>query len=241
MSRFILTLFASASAFSLAIANQPEADSARKARVALALAGGCGTCRVDLDECRADALRTGKPLVLFIGGCDGRAKELDTSAIYCRVAEYKIESKPVEGVVVLGKLKGEKDALFILAQLPKASTSAEIREAVKVAVGKAPPVKVAVPLDWDFGGSDREPESAADDEPEPTESDAVPIGFQLLQDCPGGRCAVPASTSAGPSSATPRYATAASTQPTAPARRRIFEAKPVRSFLGRLFGRYSCR
>ena len=113
--------------------------------------------------------------------------------------------------------------------------------AVLPRVGKAPPVKASVPLDWDFGGSDREPESAADDEPEPTESDAVPIGFQLLQDCPGGRCAVPASTSVSPSSATPRYATAASTQPTAPARRRIFEAKPVRSFLGRLFGRYSCR
>lgn len=250
MLRFLFALVATVSGLSVASATPPD-DAARKVRVALALSGGCGTCRVDVEECRADAIRTGKPLVLFVGGCDGRAKELDGAAIYCRVAEYRIESKPVVGIVVLGKLKGEKDALFILAQLPKASTPAEIRAAVKVALGKAPTAGVA--LDWDFGGdapaddddiarggatiarggvADARGGVADDDDDglQPIATQFQPVAIQS-QSCPGGRCPV---ATAAVQSVSARVATAG--QAVATARQRVLQGRPVRSFFCRLFG-----
>lgn len=248
MPRFILTLLASVITLSLASAQQPttaakapsESDTARKVRVALALAGGCGACRDDLDGARADALKQNKPLVLFVGGCDGRAKELDSAAIYCRVPEYRIEGKPVEGIVILGQMKSEKPgAMYILGQLAKTATLADIRQAVKLAADKAPPAK-AVPLNWDFGRD-------ADDEPAADFEDGITTDGEsiftiaassyespaILADCPNGRCAAqqPASVAAfvGSAPGGERYATTSITFASAPS---VSRRRPVRAVAG---------
>lgn len=113
----------------------------RKVRVALALSGHCGVCSSDLDACRTEALRKHVPLVIFIGGCEGRAKELGGGAVYCRQKEYRVEGTPVEGIVVLGELPAKKDTLFILKQLPKDSPTEEILDSIRQAKG-------TVKLDW---------------------------------------------------------------------------------------------
>ncbi len=119
----------------------------RRVRVALALSShGCGKCRTDVQTCRAEALQSGQPLVLFIGDCHGKAKELPHStAIFCRVPEYKIEGEPVSGIVVLGLQKGDFKALAIWKQLPSSATAAEIGDALSVAERGAP-----AKLDWGY-------------------------------------------------------------------------------------------
>ncbi len=119
----------------------------RRVRVALALSSqGCGRCRTDVKACRAEALHSGRPLVLFIGDCHGKAKELPgVNAIFCRVPEYKIEGEAVAGIVVLGLQKGDFKSLAIWKQLPSSATIAEIDDALSIAVRGAP-----AKLDWDY-------------------------------------------------------------------------------------------
>lgn len=208
--RLMMAMFLTVMAVSLAAAQAkpPESDTARKVRVALALAGGCGTCRTDLDECRAEALKQNKPLVLFVGpsGCEGKAKELPgTDAIYCRVPTYSLDGKSVEGIVILGKDKAHKaDTLYILDQLPKSATPADIKAAVKLAHSKAPPAKAAVPLDWDFSRDAADDADGAEIGDSEITTDggiilSIPVSSNqtptLFADCPNGRCAVPAAVS----------------------------------------------
>ena len=144
MSRTLFSLLVTITVMPLS-----RADDAgdRRVRVALALSShGCGKCRTDVKSCRAEAVRSGRPLVLFIGDCHGRAKELSGStAIFCRVPEYKIEGEAVSGIVVLGLQKGDCKSLAIWKQLPSSATAAEIGDALSVAERGAP-----AKLDWGY-------------------------------------------------------------------------------------------
>jgi hypothetical protein len=168
----------------------PSESDARKARVAAALAGACGTCRSDLDEAKAESLKTGRPIVLFVGGCDGRAKEFrPEAAIYVAVAEYKPDEKTGKRIVVLGP-KSDGSGFLIWATLPPDAPVEKVREfKVKATLNSVKPKAVA--LDWDLGApSKNDPADDAEDAGEPI---AITLPT-LAQDCPGGRCAVPTST-----------------------------------------------
>ena len=122
------------------------ADETRTARVAAALAdGGCGKCRTDLDACRAESLATGKPLVLFVGGCDGRASDgAGTASIPCRVPQYTGDGRPgaEKRIVILGPTVGEAK-LTIWQTLPGGAPAGDVAAAVRLAA----PAR----LDWHFG------------------------------------------------------------------------------------------
>lgn len=141
----ILTALVLASVIPLSVA-----DESRRARVERALGEtGCGRCRGDLDACRAESLRTGKPLVLFVGGCDGRVSELtDDAAIPCRIAEYAGDDRPdaEKRIVILGPKPGGAK-LMIWRTLPGGASAADLQAAVKAAAKEAPAM-----LDWSFGG-----------------------------------------------------------------------------------------
>jgi hypothetical protein len=144
MSRILFALLMIITVMPLSLANEV---GDRRVRVALALSNhGCGKCRTDVKSCRAEALQSGRPLVLFIGDCHGKAKELPgSSAIFCRVPEYKIEGESVSGIVVLGLQKGDHKSLAIWKQLPSSATAAEIDDALSVAERGAP-----AKLDWGY-------------------------------------------------------------------------------------------
>jgi len=135
-------------AFLFTVMPMSVADEARTVRVAKALAdGGCGRCRTDLDACRAESLRTGKPLVLFVGGCDGRAPDLaDGAAIPCRVPAYagddRAESE--KRIVILGPKAGAAK-LTIWQTLPSGASALELGAAVRAAAKEGP-----AKLDWNF-------------------------------------------------------------------------------------------
>ena len=132
---------------SAGIAQPTFADEAgaRRARVALALADPYPPC-TDLESCRAESLRTGKPLVLFVGRGAGVNIVRDGTAIYCRVDSYRVEGKPASGIVVLGPMKGgESKLLYVWNQLPGDAEAVVVVDAVKAAKSKAPD-----PVNWYF-------------------------------------------------------------------------------------------
>lgn len=108
-----------------------EPDAARRVKVALALAadGQCGKCRTDLVQSRADALATGKPLVIFVGrGCDGLAHDV-AGAVAVKVASYDRDGKPpTESRVVVVSTKGGEPV--IEGTLPASASPVEVRAAV---------------------------------------------------------------------------------------------------------------
>ena len=75
----------------------PLGDEAADARASAALAlskskapaaKDCGKCRTDLDVCRGEAAKTGKPLIVLVNtDCHTTAKDV-TKAIFVRVTEY---------------------------------------------------------------------------------------------------------------------------------------------------------
>lgn len=132
------------------------ADDARerKVKVALALAASaqCGECRFDEVGCRDEASKTGKPLVLFVGGpaCSkcGASVKL-AGGIPCVVDSYdgdKLGTKP-RAVILLPKPAG---GWWIEATLVGFDES-KVKSAVEKAKPKPPAPTVsptAVPLNW---------------------------------------------------------------------------------------------
>lgn len=78
--------------FAVATAVAADTGTERKVRVALALAGAaqCGECRFDEAGCRAEAEKTGRPLVLLVGsGCErAGAAVRQVGGIPCVVPSY---------------------------------------------------------------------------------------------------------------------------------------------------------
>ena len=68
-----------------------EAGAAASAALALSKAKGvleCGKCRTDLEACRGEAIKTGKPLVVLVNtDCHATGKDLP-AAIFVKVSEY---------------------------------------------------------------------------------------------------------------------------------------------------------
>jgi len=139
-----------------------NADRARRARVALAgnvalnrvkaaaalAAPECGgLCRTDLDECRAEAKTSGKVLVLWVGGCKGRANDVSPAAdvLNVRVPKYEGDkpNPPAPGqvapvfdpaacrVVILARdVMTDPNALYVRATLPADVGAADLNRAV---------------------------------------------------------------------------------------------------------------
>lgn len=132
-------------------AAETKAEVERRARVALALSvadgvAGCGKCRGDLDECRLECFKTGQPMVLFVGGCDGRAQELPPGIIPCRVPTYPGDKRGSEKrILVIGPKAGDGESLYIWETLPADVSAEKLRAALGVAQKAAP-----VAINWGF-------------------------------------------------------------------------------------------
>jgi hypothetical protein len=139
----------------------PKADRERRVRVALALAAtelaavaDCGQCRDDLTEARADGLREGKPVVLFVGGCPG-APHADAAVkgggIPVKAPEYAGDERPkAEKRIVLLEPKADRSG-YMRVHLPISTPAADLEAKVKASVPKAPPPATApAPLNWQF-------------------------------------------------------------------------------------------
>ena len=74
-----------------------EAEATAKAALALSKAKApkeCGKCRTDLEECRVEALETGKPLVILVNmDCHTNALNV-ANAIFVRVKKYTSDNNP---------------------------------------------------------------------------------------------------------------------------------------------------
>lgn len=124
-------------------------DLTLKVKVALALsqsqATACGECVFDEPEARAEAMRSHKPLVLLVGGCDGRGKvAVSSGAVACVVKEYDHKTDPR---LILLTPKGKE--WLISGELPANVTDAELRKAIAEAT-PAPPKTMPAKLDWDI-------------------------------------------------------------------------------------------
>ncbi len=160
--RFILTALLGVAFLGSAIAG----DETAKARAALALqipvmdevfeirardALGCGHCRTDLDACKVEALAKGKPIVLFVGGCDARGQVVSNlGAIPVRAAKYDRDEPdtPSRKRMVVMTPKGGK---LQLDTLPADASTEAIRDLLNprptptASPSTSPPSSLAMP------------------------------------------------------------------------------------------------
>lgn len=138
--------------FSMPAAFAAENDAlALRVKVALALsqsqAAACGECVFDEAEARAEAMQHRKPLVLLVGGCDGRGKvAVSAGAVACIVRQY--DGSTEARIVVLEPMT-DKDGWYITAKLKPTATDDELRKAIGTAT-PAPPKTMPASLDWDI-------------------------------------------------------------------------------------------
>lgn len=128
-----------------AFGSPPDSAAAareRRVKVALALefAAGCGKCRGDLEEARIESLHYGKPLVLFVGGCDGRAAELPDGVIPCRVSEYAgdgAKEPTKKRILIIGPKVGDNE-LWIWGVLDSEVSKIDLLGSINEAKKQAP-------------------------------------------------------------------------------------------------------
>lgn len=154
----VLPIFAAAVLLvGTALADDPKdkQDRERRVRVALALAHTspqtgevCGVCRDDVEACRKEGLKEGKPVVLFVGGpCDGLGKTAEAAgAIPAKAPSYSGDDRPAaEKRIVVLEPKADGSGLMIAATLPAKSEAKDVTKAVR----EATPAKVeGKKLDW---------------------------------------------------------------------------------------------
>lgn len=121
------------------------------ARAALALSGkttvdnvhaalmGCGICRTDTQTCWKVAGETGKLLVLYVGGCDGKAKDCDIpGAIHVRTTHYEYDQCPtvtkldmerasVPRVLIFKRFSSTDKRLRLVASLSAKCTAEDVK------------------------------------------------------------------------------------------------------------------
>lgn len=125
-----------------------------RAKAALALttakAATCGKCRDDLNACRKDSLKTGKPLVVVVNhDCGGLAKKMPT-AIFCRVPAYEGDGQAKTNTprtVVL--TPDAKDQSFLIrGSLPASANLDDVKKALKPAAPAPAQPLPNPPLNW---------------------------------------------------------------------------------------------
>ncbi len=117
----------------VAVAAAGEPDAATKVRVALALsaaplpAPGCGKC-VEIEAARPLAERTGQPVVMFVNGCDGRAKDLPAGVLAAKAASYAKDGRPAgeRRIVVLTPPTKPGESFTIEGTLPADATAEKL-------------------------------------------------------------------------------------------------------------------
>jgi hypothetical protein len=137
----LLTMFAVATV-SATDPTPHAADRERRVKAALALAAAtadpedCGQCRTDLPQAREDAVRLGRPLVLFVGldVCQGRAA-VAAGAIPVKVSSYDRDGagRPQQPRTVVVGIDRPGGTLSIRDTLPPTATAGELAAAVKAA------------------------------------------------------------------------------------------------------------
>lgn len=161
-----LMLIAAAVLTTAAAVADDKSDRERRVRVALALAtsgaetkpavvADCGKCREDAVAARADGMREGKPVVLFVGGCPGEQMAdavCKGGGIPVKLGAYTDnEHPPAAKRIVVLEPKVDKSGMWLSATLPATATPKDVAEAVRSATPKAePPAKVHAPLNWQF-------------------------------------------------------------------------------------------
>jgi hypothetical protein len=141
-------------------------DAQRRARAAIALSAPpprvsadseCGLCKTDVNAVRKVALDTGKVMVLFVGGCEGRAKDLlGTGSVFARVDEYKADKcadPKAKRMIVVSRDGPDGEDLLIRCTLPCETPIEKVKEKVKEARDLANPKGSAKKLDW-FASAD---------------------------------------------------------------------------------------
>ncbi len=119
-----------------------EADAARKAKC----------CGEDLEAAKKASVAKGDPIVVFVGGCSGRGKEVaKLEAISCTATEYSGGDGAAPGkkrIVVLAPDK-DKGTFLIWKTLPTEAKMKEILETLNDIRNKAgkPPLKIP---NWDI-------------------------------------------------------------------------------------------
>lgn len=137
----------------LALTSTVEPDLRAKAALALSVTE-CGLCLPE-QVARAQARQSGCPVVLFVGGCDGVAKDLvDTGAVFARSAEYAHDGRPAtEKRAVVLTPKGA-DGWVVESTVAEPVTAARVSAAIPRQVSVSAPVPVVAPkpmapaVDW---------------------------------------------------------------------------------------------
>lgn len=138
----------------LALTVSAEPDLRAKAALALSVAE-CGQCLPE-PVARAQARQSGCPVVLFVGGCDGVAKDLaDTGAVFARTASYDHDGRPAtekRAVVLTPKgVDGWVVEVTVSEPVTAARVSAVIPRQVSESVAPVPtvvPKQMAPAVDW---------------------------------------------------------------------------------------------
>jgi len=182
-------------AFALSPCRGDDDDLARTVKVALAIEAAkpslvstvpkgikpakpsddCGRCRTDLDAVRDEARATGKPVLVFVGGCECRGKELaDAGAFMVRVKKYEPDGMDDTPRIVVLNRKGE---------------SAELQWSTLPAEAKTPVVRKAIKDAAAAGATATKGETV-----QPAAVQAPPVIYRIVNgrvvrsDCPDGRC-----------------------------------------------------
>jgi len=125
----------------------------RRVRVALAIAASaqCGECRFDEKGCREEALKAGKPLVLFVGPACGQCGKIANSAgaVSCVVESYTHDEFPANShriVILEPKPGGGFWRIDTLIQ----PTESTLKTALDKLKGPHSPAPTTTPLNWSF-------------------------------------------------------------------------------------------
>jgi len=131
------------------VVESPQNDDVNKAKAALALAKAKSDlpCATDIEKCRAESKRTGKPLILAVNvECKGLSSVFQGTAIFCKVKSYKeeghVETEPRFVFISPDVKNGE---LFIRSTLSKPKPTLQ---EFKTELKKTTVVKSAIPLNW---------------------------------------------------------------------------------------------
>lgn len=134
-----------------ALPTQANDEVRLRAKAALLLTAtpdGCGECRHDETDARAEATRRKVPLTVIVGKCDGAGSAtVDAGGVPVVVQEYAGDKTP--RVLILSP-KEDGKGFWILHEL-KSPTDKEVEDAVRKAKPKketAPPPVLVNSIEW---------------------------------------------------------------------------------------------
>jgi hypothetical protein len=132
--------------------SSPVAVAKAKSLAALSLAASSscgGRCREDYLAALAECRHTGKPLLLFVGGCGGLAKDLPVDWLHVRTDDYAGDASPRLLVMIRGNGLPETpdpNVVYVRHHVAAAVTPAGIMAIVESSMKPSQPVVTRLEL-----------------------------------------------------------------------------------------------